>query len=1042
MPGTVRGLVLPPDGRTLDATARRVTQGVSRANARRHRRLAGASVAHRKEVGQGTSAKCEAFRTSAHTVPGANGLRVALRAKRVYSATANRKEESCGAEIEKRRGALSAAASGASTPEGGRAYELVSPVDKGGGAVAVDSHRTRASTDGDAIGFISLAAFGDASGTGVATDYVSQRLDGPPAPGEPQNGWATHGVTPNQAPGTLTTLLSTLEPLYVGEFSDDLQRGVFYARSPVTADDNVANVLNLYRRSDLRTPGAGFYDLVTRCPLCEATTTPLPPFPDAGTALEMRPWLVGASPDFERVVFESLQRLTADTPDVDEQARLYEWDGSDVRLVGRAPVAPAVECDDVDGPACEPLDLSVGGAGAGSSHPVSRTPHVVSDGSDGHSRIIFTRASNGSGSRTDADGYSGYLYMRVDGRTTIQVNASERMTPAFASAEFADASADGTRVFFTTTGALTDDVTPGARKLYMYDLHGRRDEQQRLTVAATGGSYTITFGADTTAPIAFDAPAGAVQAALEALPSIGVGDVEVSGGVGDALGRSSYLISFGGALGQTDLDLLSTDAAGLSGGVAATDVNGLTVAATGGTYTLTFNAETTAPIAFDAHRNTVDAALEALTGIGAGEVRVTGGVGDATGSSPYNITFSGTLAGQDASRLVPDSSGLTGGAAVPAPWTRGGGRLTVLNVDEEPADGVGGGAQGVIGASDDGRYVYMIVGGQLVRGAPTLGNLPGIYLWRDGEIAYIGRAPLAGPAQNELLVSGPNYLGEPRQARVTPDGRHLLFSAIDGTGLTGDDHGSCTTSLGTGCRQLYLYSADTSELTCVSCPPSGPATAMATTVVRTFTGGTQTSWHETTALAADGSRVFFSTADPLADGDTNRRIDAYEYDVATGTQRLLSTGTSSDDSWFMDASADGDDAFFVTREQLVGWDRDGNYDLYDARVGGGFPEPVAAQSCSGDGCQGALGVPPALLPSASSVFKGSGNVAESRTRPRGTRRKKAKRCKRGFVKKRVRTKRGKVKRKCISKRRAAKRAKQLRAAKRAKRASAQERRGS
>lgn len=47
---------------------------------------------------------------------------------------------------------------------------------------------------------------------------------------------------------------------------------------------------------------------------------------------------------------------------------------------------------------------------------------------------------------------------------------------------------------------------------------------QLITVSATGGTFTLTYGSQTTSPIAYNAPAigtGSVQAALEALSSIG-----------------------------------------------------------------------------------------------------------------------------------------------------------------------------------------------------------------------------------------------------------------------------------------------------------------------------------------------------------------------------------------------------------------------------------------------------------------------------------------------------------------------------------------
>jgi hypothetical protein len=344
--------------------------------------------------------------------------------------------------------------------------------------------------------------------------------------------------------------------------------------------------------------------------------------------------------------------------------------------------------------------------------------------------------------------------------------------------------------------------------------------------------------------------------------------------------------------------------------------------------------------------------------------------------------------------------------------------LTVVSVDNEPRDGLAGDAQTIIGASDDGRYVYMVVIGQLVRDAELLTDQPGIYLWHEGEISYIGRAPTSIP-QSEIFVSGQNYPLNPRQARVTPDGKHLLFTSLSGTGLLGDDHGSCLTSLGRGCRQVYVYDAEVRELACVSCPEGRPATDMATTMIRLFNGGTKTSWHESTALTDDGSHAFFSTADPLVVEDVNGRVDAYEYDASTRTVRLLSSGTDLADSWFMDASANGSDAFIVTRAQLVGWDIDNDYDLYDARVGGGFPEPVRQVPCTADNCQGPLAGSPSLQAAASSLFQGSGNERGGVRRPKA--------CRRGYVKKRVRGRS-----KCVKRR----------ASRRARRATTVKRRGS
>ena len=79
--------------------------------------------------------------------------------------------------------------------------------------------------------------------------------------------------------------------------------------------------------------------------------------------------------------------------------------------------------------------------------------------------------------------------------------------------------------FVNPTSCETDKVRLEARS---YSPPG---ELQSLEVAgATGGTYTLTFGGQTTAPIPFNAVDTAVESALQALSSIGAGNVVVESG--------------------------------------------------------------------------------------------------------------------------------------------------------------------------------------------------------------------------------------------------------------------------------------------------------------------------------------------------------------------------------------------------------------------------------------------------------------------------------------------------------------------------------
>jgi hypothetical protein len=82
-------------------------------------------------------------------------------------------------------------------------------------------------------------------------------------------------------------------------------------------------------------------------------------------------------------------------------------------------------------------------------------------------------------------------------------------------------------------------------------------------------------------------------------------------------------------------------------------------AASGGTFTLTFEGQTTAAIAFNANAAAVQTALRALTNLGI-NVTVGGGPGP---SSAYTVTFSGLFAGLNATALTGDGSLLTGPGA-------------------------------------------------------------------------------------------------------------------------------------------------------------------------------------------------------------------------------------------------------------------------------------------------------------------------------------------------------------------------------------------
>ncbi len=76
-----------------------------------------------------------------------------------------------------------------------------------------------------------------------------------------------------------------------------------------------------------------------------------------------------------------------------------------------------------------------------------------------------------------------------------------------------------------------------------------------------------------TANISATASPGEVQTALEAIPSIGTGNVEVEGGPGDAEGTNPYVITFNGKFADTNVRKITTTNVSLTGGSPSTSVS-------------------------------------------------------------------------------------------------------------------------------------------------------------------------------------------------------------------------------------------------------------------------------------------------------------------------------------------------------------------------------------------------------------------------------------------------------------------------------------
>jgi hypothetical protein len=147
-------------------------------------------------------------------------------------------------------------------------------------------------------------------------------------------------------------------------------------------------------------------------------------------------------------------------------------------------------------------------------------------------------------------------------------------------------------------------------------------------------------------------------------------DADVNaGGTGGASPGDVYLLGHGiRQLSASDdfIRIWGTDVV-KSGPDQAVETQAVRVDATGGTFRLSFIADTTGDLAANATAAQVESALNSLASIGPGGVSVTGGPGDAGGSSPYIVTFDGgSLTGSDQRQLkaTKGSTPLSGAGVV------------------------------------------------------------------------------------------------------------------------------------------------------------------------------------------------------------------------------------------------------------------------------------------------------------------------------------------------------------------------------------------
>lgn len=394
----------------------------------------------------------------------------------------------------------------------------------------------------------------------------------------------------------------------------------------------------------------------------------------------------------------------------------------------------------------------------------------------------------------------------------------------------------------------------------------------------------------------------------------------------------------------------------------------------------------------------------------------------------------------DTDRLTADSK--KGGDLYEFEITGGGvvGTLRDLNT---------GGVSGVVlGASEDGSYIYVVNGSVLteVENADNEKAVPGgnnLYVLHDNGAEWTTTfvALLSGDDQHdwEGLAGHLDYFAQ-LTSRVSPNGRWLTF--MSDRSLTGyDNHDAAS---GEPDEEVFLYDANSGRVVCASCNPSGarptgmfdrgkvplplvdpPEVWEGRWLAGLIPGWTPDRLNHAiyqSRYLSDGGRLFFDSPDALVPHDTNGTEDVYEYEPngegnchrEPGCVALISSGTSGEESAFLDASANGDDVFFLTAARLTPQDRDASLDVYDAHVCSTTapclsPSVASPPVCTNsDSCRAAPSPqPPIFGASASATFSGVGNIIPqlAKVEPKQVK------CKRGLVRQKIRGKARCVKRK-------------------------------
>lgn len=157
-------------------------------------------------------------------------------------------------------------------------------------------------------------------------------------------------------------------------------------------------------------------------------------------------------------------------------------------------------------------------------------------------------------------GFSGFLTMDVTkttsgGVSTYTVKFYGVTGPGSGTGPRPLIGADATNLTRTDGDAPTATVTETTLGV----LRNLANERQVVTLSATGGTFVVGFGGQSSSALAYNASAATVQTALEAVSTIGTGNATVTGSAG-----GPWTVTFVGSLTHLSQSLLTIDTTGLT----------------------------------------------------------------------------------------------------------------------------------------------------------------------------------------------------------------------------------------------------------------------------------------------------------------------------------------------------------------------------------------------------------------------------------------------------------------------------------------------